>query len=325
MDVQSGSRPMKKLKTGLVLGGGGARGLAHIGVLQVLQSAGIQIDVVVGSSMGAIVGAVYAQHPDVDYVERKFRSFLLNGQETLLGAMRYRRSSGYEPDRFLKQISKEFKRRVVINLAAHRKSLLKPGRLANSIRILVEEGTIDQLTLPFACSAVDLISGEDIIFQSGDLYQALSASAAIPGILPPVEIGQQMLIDGSVTNNFPIETAREMGADIVLAVNVSADIDSQQNIENVVDVIMRSNAAASRKLNISALHQADFVLSPPTGSVYWADFENIDQLIQAGRQEMQRRLPELQRILRRRSSIIGRWDNWLLGKLRRHIDRRMQK
>jgi len=312
---------MKKLKIGLVLGGGGARGLAHIGVLQVLQAYGINVDMVAGTSMGAIVAAVYAQHPDADFVERKFRDFLKSDKYSLLGGVRFRKANAYEPEHLLQQLSREIKRRVVINMAAHRKSLLKAERLAIFLEYLVEEGKVENFTLPFACTSVDLNSGDDVIFREGDIHQALAASAAIPGFLPPVESEGRLLVDGSVTNNFPIDMVREMGADIVLAVNVSATFDDEEPAENVVDIILRSNAAATKKINTITLRSADFVITPPIGKVHWAEFEEIDFLIERGKAEAQRSVEAIKKLIKKNSSLTGRWDRWLMKQVHNHMSR----
>lgn len=312
---------MKKIKIGLVLGGGGARGLAHIGVLQVLQAYGINVDIIAGTSMGAIVGAVYAQHPDADFVERKFRDFLKSDKYSLLSGVRFRKENVYEPEHLLQQFSREIKRRVVINMAAHRKSLLKAERLTTFLEYLVEDSKIENFTLPFACTAVDLNSGDDVIFKNGDIYPALAASAAIPGFLPPVESNGRLLVDGSVTNNFPIDMVREMGADIVLAVNVSSTFDIQASAENVVDIILRSNAAATKKINTITLRSADYVVTPPIGKVHWAEFEEIDFLIEKGKAEAQRSVAAIRELINKNSSLIGRWDRWLMKKVKNHMTR----
>ncbi len=312
---------MKKLKIGLVLGGGGARGLAHIGVLQVLQAYGINVDIVAGTSMGAIVGAVYAQHPDADFVERKFRDFLNSDQYNLLGDVRLRKVKAYEPEHLLQQLSREIKRRVVINIAAQRRSLLKAERLVTFLENLVEDSKIENFTLPFACTAVDLNSGDEVIFKKGDIYPALAASAAIPGFLPPVESDGRLLVDGSVTNNFPIDIVREMGADVVLAVNVSAGFDAEESVSNVIDIILRSNAAATKKINTITLRSADFVITPPIGKVHWAEFEEIDFLIDKGKAETQRSVGALKNLIKKNSSLTGRWDKWLMKQVQNHMSR----
>ncbi len=312
---------MKKLKIGLVLGGGGARGLAHIGVLQVLQAYGINVDLVAGTSMGAIVGAVYAQHPDADFVERKFRDFLKSDKYSLLGGVRFRKANAYEPEHLLQQLSREIKRRVVINMAAQRKSLLKAERLATFLEYLIEQQNIEHFTLPFACTAVDLNKGEEVIFEEGDIYQALAASAAIPGFLPPVESNGRLLVDGSVTNNFPIDMIRGMGADIVLAVNVSTTFDAEEPVNNVIDIILRSNAAATKKINTITLRGADFVITPPIGKVHWAEFEEIDFLIEKGKAEAQRSVDAIKKLIKKNSSLTGRWDKWLMKQVQNHMTR----
>lgn len=314
---------MKKLKLGLVLGGGGARGLAHIGVLQALQAFEIQVDIVVGTSMGAIIGAIYAQHPDADFVESKFRVFLKSDKDNIIGGMRFRQDNPYEPEHLLSQLSKEIKRRIVINLAAHRKSLLKAERLAGSIKFLVENGNIENTTLPFACSAVDLTCGEEVVFTDGNIHRALMASAAIPGFLPPVEYDNHQLVDGSVTSNFSIEAARELGADIILAVDVSSVIEQEDKLDNVVDIIIRSNATATKKINKIALQDADYIITPPIGKVHWGEFEEIDFLIKKGKAEAQRSVEAIKKIIKKKSSLIGRWDKWLMTRLIKHMNRRM--
>lgn len=295
--------------------------MAHIGVLQVLQAYGIQVDIVAGTSMGAIVGAVYAQHPDADFVERKFRDFLKSDKYSLLGGVQFRKANMYEPERLLQQLSREIKRRVVINMAAQRKSLLKAERLTTFLDFLIEKGEIENLTLPFSCTAVDLNSGEEIIFKKGNIHAALAASASIPGFFPPQESGDRLLVDGSVTNNFPIEMVREMGADIVLAVNVSSPFDAENTVGNVVDIILRSNAAAIKKINTITLCSADYVITPPIGKTHWAEFEEIDFLIEKGKAETQRSVEAIQNLIKKNSSLIGRWDRWLMKKVQDHMNR----
>lgn len=314
---------MKKIKIGLVLGGGGARGLAHIGVLQSLQAYDIPIDIIVGSSMGAVIGAIFAQHPDADFVEKKYRDFLASDQFSTMGGTRFRKENKYEPEDLLQQLSREIKRRVVINMAAHRKSLLRPERLKVPVENLIEPGRIEDTAIPFACSAVDITSGEEVVFRSGDIHHAVSASAAIPGFFPPVSSGGHQLVDGSVINNFPIDTAREMGADVVIASNVSATFEPEE-VNNVVDIIIRSNAAASAKINRQALKNAEIVLTPPIGKVNWSDFEQVDFLIEKGKLEAQRSIEDIRRIVKKRSSLIGHWDHWLMKRMQIHLDKRFQ-
>ncbi len=311
---------MKNVKIGLVLGGGGARGLAHIGVLQALQAYDIPVDVVTGTSMGAMVGAVFAQKPDADYVEQKFRSYLQSDGFASLGGTQVRQSHTYEPEDLLHQLSREIKRRVVINMAAHRKGLLKSDRLKKAIDAVMEDTAIEDTVIPFACAAVDLTVGNEVLFTEGPIREAVQASAAIPGFLPPVDRDGHQLVDGSVCMNFPIESARALGADLIIAVNVSAEIEAGIEVDNVVDIIIRSNLAATAKINQLLLQSADFIINPPIGNIAWTAFEELDLLIKKGQAEAQRSISDIKQIIRKRSGIRGCINNYLQKKVQSYMD-----
>jgi len=295
------------------LGGGGARGLAHIGVLKALLKANISIDAISGTSMGALVGAVYAQNPDIGYVEQRFLEFINSDKFHSLGGVRFRQSQSYEPEDLLQQISREFKRRIIINLAAYRKSLLKSERLRIAVDELVEDKDIKQSDLPFACAAVDLLSGKEIIFTSGPIRRAVLASAAIPGIMPPVEIGNMQLVDGSVSLNFPVQAVRDLGAGFVIASDVSADFAEGKKLDNVVDIIIRTNAVATNKLNRLTLDTADAVLKPDVGKVAWSEFEKVESLIEVGERSVAAGVEQVSRRLQKINSPWNRLWRWLAG------------
>ena len=272
---------MKKAKIALILGGGGARGLAHIGVLKALEENGIPIDMVIGTSMGAMVGAVYAQNPDSKELEKKFVSFLKSERFQSIGINRFDKEHS-EPDNLLEQITKKIKRRVIINLAAHRQSLFKGERLMVAINQLINEGLIQDAKLPFACSALDLSKLEEVIFDQGDMRTAVSASSSIPGFLPPVEIDDELFVDGSICTNFPWDYTRDHGADIIIAVDVTLKNTQIVNPDNVIDIIMRTSMAANYKINRLALDNVDFVIRPPLGQIFWNEFDRYDSLIELG-------------------------------------------
>lgn len=311
---------MNRLKVGLVLGGGGARGLAHIGIIKVFEQHHIPIDVITGSSMGALVGAAYAQICNADELEHRFRTFLFSEKFKLFGGSRFRRENVYEPMDLLHQVSHEFKRRIIINLAAQRLSLLKSERLDVAIAGLVHKNRIEDLSIPFACVAVDLVSGDVVEFASGDLYDALRASASIPGIFPPFNLNGRLLVDGAVSENFPIETAKNLGADIIIISNVSAELNANSQVDNVVDIIIRSNLAATKRLNELARKRADLVLDPEVGNYHWSDFEQINDLIFAGRVAAEKKISKLEELIKKRSKLVARFKlktlekfNWQLS------------
>ena len=217
---------MAKTKIGVVLGGGGARGLAHVGLLKVLEANNIKIDFITGTSMGALVGAMYAQNPDASRIESRVREFISSDKFKRAGRNYFRHQSDYEPQDLIQHLGREFKKRIIINLAAHRISLMKGERLTLAVNDLIENGNIEDTKIPFACSSTDLNHGEAFIFKSGDIRNAITASAAIPGFIPPLKLDGRLLVDGSICDNFPVDTIREMGANFVIASNVSLDMDT---------------------------------------------------------------------------------------------------
>ncbi len=305
---------MRRLKIGLVLGGGGARGLAHIGVLKSLQEHNIPIDVIIGTSIGAIVGSAYAQNPDANLLEEKFHNFLSGNVFLSVGGVTFGRRRAYEPDDILQNISKQIKRRVAINVAANRQSILKDKRLKIAIDELLEDGNIENTKVPFACAAVDLISGQEIVFTSGDIKQLVQASSSIPGFLPPVVYDDLQLVDGSVCSNFSLEAAYNLGAEFIIVSNVSASHVESQPLDNVIDIIVRANTAATNKINSNILKRADFVFEPNVGEIVWNDFEHVDSIIEKGKEEAELRIENLNRSIKKESGFLGRLRRWLMKK-----------
>lgn len=183
-----------KPKLGLALSGGGARGLAHIGVLRVLAQAGIQIDVIGGTSMGGLIAAAYACGVPLEEIER--RALLLTHRRELI---------------------------KLLDLAPPRKGLIEGSRVKNFLADLFLDRNFENLSIPLSLSAVDLISSKEVVFTRGLVFPAVLATIAFPGLFPSVEIGPYRLVDGGVLNNLPVDRVRELGADIVIGVDVQFD------------------------------------------------------------------------------------------------------
>jgi len=297
---------MGKFKIGLVLGGGGARGLAHIGVLKVFEAHNIKIDVITGTSMGALIGALYAQNPDAKWVDQQVRTFIFSDKFKHAGKNYFRHQTNFEPEDLLQQLTKEIKKRVIINLAAHRKSLMKGERLTLAVNELIKPGKIEDTKLPFACAAADLKYGEAVIFDKGDIRFALTASAAIPGFIPPLESNGRILVDGSVNNNFPVDAARDLGADFIIASDVSLDMDSEINLNNVIDIIIRSNTVSTFHINRLLLEKVNCIISPDIGQIHWSEFDKYDMLVEKGKEAAEKEIVKLKKKLKSKYSIWGR-------------------
>ncbi|MBN2297537.1 MAG: patatin-like phospholipase family protein, partial [Deltaproteobacteria bacterium] len=187
----------RKKRTVLILGAGGSRGLAHIGVIRALKEENIPVDCIVGISFGAIIGAMYSLYLDIDEVEKRLKEYMNSPlfQET-------RRDMELpQPDMartFLEKIQSTIKQGYFFTRALSRKSVVTPETFVLHMKELVGDHTFADLKIPFKCSSVDLITGNPIIFTDGDLFMALQASCATPGFFPPVSMHGMLLVDGGV-------------------------------------------------------------------------------------------------------------------------------
>jgi NTE family protein len=291
----------KNVKVALTLGGGGARGLAHVGVLKVLQREGIRIDMVVGTSIGAVAGAIFAQTLDAESVHQRFRDFLLSPEFKNSGLDLFRKPEAAE--NFFGQVATYVKERIVINLAHSRPSLVKSWRLQKAIERMVDEANIEELKLTFAAVAGDLRTGQEVVFTEGSVRQAVAASSSIPGFLPPVELDGMLLADGAIVSPVPVRPARKLGADLVIAVDVSQDLDPEPEIENVIDVVFRTNLITAKRYNALLLEQADAVIRPQVGQVHWSEFKRLEELVEEGARATKAALPQIAEAIDRRRTL----------------------
>ncbi len=300
---------------GLVLGGGGARGLAHIGIIKKLVEYQIPIHVITGASMGAIVGAAFAYDRNINRVESDFREFVLGPNFQSLKGRLTDLNKVNQPEHFIRFVSNVVRRRIVINLAANRKSLIDARRLEFAINQLIPEGRIEDLKMPFACSALDLKSGNEVVFTRGDVRKALKASASIPGYLPPCEENGQMLVDGAVIDNFPIRAARELGANFILVCNVSPELKYAEQLENVIDIFIRAHHATVQRLNHLLMETSDFLLTPELGDLSWTEFEKIDTFVKQGEAIVEKNIVRLRHTLQQYDKFSERLKRWTARRL----------
>ncbi|HHE55322.1 MAG TPA: hypothetical protein ENL21_06030 [Caldithrix abyssi] len=273
---------MKNLKIGLVLGGGGARGLAHIGVIKGLLKHNIPLHCVTGASMGAIVGAAFCLLMDIEKVEQNFKHFIFSDKFVKLKGESVDLNSTEQPEGFFHYLTNIVKRRIVINLAINRRGLVDSDRLATAIQSLIPKVKIEHTHLPFACSALNLVTGQEQIFIRGDLHSALLASSSVPGYLPPAKMDGHEFVDGAVIDSFPIEVCKELGADFTIVCDVSPELETQSKFDNLIQVFIRSYRAVVKRLNNENLKKADFLIRPQLADRSWTDFEAIEFFIQQG-------------------------------------------
>ncbi|MGI9216840.1 MAG: patatin-like phospholipase family protein [Hydrogenophaga sp.] len=248
-------------RLGLALGGGAARGFAHVGVIQVLEQNGIRPDLVAGTSAGSLVAALYASG--------------MNGAELERAAL-----------------SMEEATLTDWTLPINGRGVLKGDALARYVRQAVNGRLIEQMALPLGILATDLGSGQGTLFRRGDAALAVRASSAVPGVFTPVAIAGREFVDGGLVAPVPVSQARAMGAEVVLAVDISADPEGN-NANGMLQVLLQTTAIMGQSINRHELKGADVVLRPALSGVGSADFSARQRSIAAGRAAMLAALPRL--------------------------------
>ncbi len=248
-------------KLGLALGGGAARGFAHIGVIQVLEEAGLRPDFVAGTSAGSVVAALYA-----------------SGKT---GAQ-------------LQQIGESMEEAAITDwtLPVFNSGILRGDALAKYVNQQVGGRSIENMTVPLGIVATDLYSGEMMVFQRGDTGLAVRASSAVPAIFQPVKISGRSYVDGGLVSPVPVRAARRMGAQVVLAIDITSPPDSSGS-EGTLAVLLQTASIMGKSINAFELKEADVVVRPDLRAVSSADFSSRKKAIEAGRRAMLELLPQL--------------------------------
>jgi NTE family protein len=255
---------VRKPKVALVLGAGSARGLAHIGVLQVLLENQIPFDFIVGSSMGAMVGAIYACGADI-----------------------------YMLDKMLEYMNT----RILFDVGVPRMGFITGNRVRNFLDLLTKKRLFAELDMPVAVVATDLITGQRVVITEGRLTDAVRASISLPGIFAPVIKDNMVLVDGAVSDRLPIEVAHELGADLVIAVDVTFGPGKKTTINNTMDVILTSLDIMSKYHFESVLVGADILIQPEVGHINPKEFDRSREAVDMGRKAAEAKVAEMKSML----------------------------
>ncbi len=295
----------RKKKLGLALGGGAARGLAHIGVLQAFEESDISIDLITGTSMGAIIGAMYAADSDIDALHGRMLAYLESSpfKKARLDFVAERKNKEVgEGEGLFYRFSQLARKKIFYTLAMTTLSFVSQETRDKSLEFLLPDIDIEDADLPFASIALDLISGKEVVINSGSMIKAIAATSALPGILPPVEYNGMSLVDGGWIDAIPVGPAKEMGADIVIAVDVGSEFAHEQPESSGLDVVFRADAATRNALSDLQLSQADLIICPAVGINHWADFSRAEEIINKGRYAALERMPEIKKLLKMKTT-----------------------
>jgi NTE family protein len=302
----------KQFKVGLALGGGAARAFSHIGVLDGLTRHGIPIDIVTGTSMGAIIGAMYVTQPNVAAIKRRFAAYI-ESEEFADSGLNFLKELDTHDEGLLAEMGRLARRGVFNALMVTKTSLVNGKTAASSYAYLIDDLNVEETRVPFAAVALDLLSGDTVVLDQGRLRDVIAASCAMPGVLNPVELDGRMLVDGGWAETVPIRAARQLGADFVIAVDVGESLRVFKEPRNALDVIARADALARTALNKEQIKGADVVLSPQNVVAHWADFSSSLQAIACGKKEVNLQIEVVREALKK--ARPGRRLGWFgLGK-----------
>ncbi len=255
--------PPKPAKIAVVLGAGAAKGFAHIGVLKVLESNKIPVHMIIGTSAGSFVGSLYAY--------------------------------GYNAFE-LQKLSFSIEKGDVIDLTIPDNGFIKGEKLEGYVNSILKNIPMEKLRIPFYAVATDIQSGREVVFGTGNTGTAVRASCSIPGIFRPVSISGRMYVDGGVVSPVAVDAAKRLGADVVIAVDISGDVDSSQP-EGTIDTILQSINIMYSKLASAQLSKADIVIKPKVGYIGSADFSKRHEAVLEGEKAAIAVLPKIQEMV----------------------------
>ncbi len=253
----------KNLKVGLALGGGVARGLAHIGVLKVLLQSGVSIDYLAGTSMGSLIASLYACDLSLNLIEK---------------------------------LAKRISRRMWMDFTIPRMGLMAGKRLEQLVYLLTKKRCIEELPLPLGIVATELTGGKRTVIRTGSIARAVRASCAIPGIYNPVKIRGRLLVDGGVLERVPARAVKEMGAEVVIAVDVGV-YEEEYKIKNMFDVIFKTIDIMAREIAGSRRLEADVLITPDLKEIAPFQFQRATEAIAKGEHAAFRALPLIRSLI----------------------------
>lgn len=294
-DADSTQFAPRRPKVGVVLSGGGAKGFSHIGALKVIEEAGIPIDYIGGTSMGSIVGGLYAVGYDVPMLERITveqnwdrilkdeipRKFL--PLEKRLNERHYLMTFPYKNGRL--KVKRSFADGVYVNMLLTR--LTMPA---------YQKREFDELPIPFLCIGTDMISSDAIEFRSGSLAQAIRSSMSIPFLFEPIDYDGKLLCDGGLKNNFPVQNVRDMGADIIIGVDLEITSSDPNQLDNSLRVLERLIAVVAQDESNRARKDCDILILPDVGSVNMLSFNDFGPILESGEVAAREKYPELKKL-----------------------------
>lgn len=267
--------------------------MAHIGVLNVLQQEGIEIDLIVGTSAGALIGGAYSAGMTTREITAKVNAYLKSPEfeDSAIKSLGMSFSPGQKS--FFQRAQIFTRNQYYLIKALFSPSILPVGDFQSLINYLLPDIDIRDTLIPFRAVTTDLITGKQVVLSEGPIRQAVLASSSVPGAVEPVRLGQWMLADGGVTSLVPVHAARAAGADVVIAVMVDRDLPADTDIDTAKDILYRAGEITANTLEAAELQNADVIIRPAVGDLHWTDFARAVDLIKTGEQAARAALKQI--------------------------------
>ncbi len=298
---------MSRQSISLALGGGGARGITHLGVLRVFEEENIVPSFIAGTSMGAVIGAMFARYRDTREMEERIANLVNSEFLHKAGLDSYASSDTTLQKRGLEYVFGRLRQNVQLTRVFTRSGTIPVEWLREAMEILVDDVDIADLSIPFCAVATDINTAKPVLFQSGPVRTALTASSAIPGVFTPFELNDMKLVDGGASYLTPVPPAKEFGSAPVIAVDVSKSLDNSTFSDRGYGIFFRSGDIAMSNYNTMLLEQADVVIRPDVAAITWADFKRYRELIEKGYIAARGKITEIDAVVQKESSFLQRW------------------
>ncbi len=290
----------RKKKVALALGGGAARGMAHLGVLKVLEEHGLIPDLIVGTSFGALIGAAYAskKYSISDLID-KLRFIIYSDEFKELGIGLINNIDRKKNIRLIKKLRSSFNELKFYHALFKKKYIVANSKFEKVVRLLLPDINIEDLPLKFGTVALDLRLKQEYLMDKGSLIKSVLASCCIPGIFQPVKMNNTLLVDGGWVNNVPVPFARRLGADKIMAVDVSNPFLKKIDYKSGLGLLWIADNITSKILKNYQILTADLVISPIVKKVEWFEFNRFNKIVEYGEKSALKHLDQIKKVFKK--------------------------
>lgn len=292
------------MKKAIALGGGGARGLAHLGILKVFEENNIKFDIIAGTSMGSVIGALYAIEQDVDKIQKILKDYLFN---KMFSKMNMEKLQGDSQSTSAKSLIRKAREFVKYGASNEANSFFANSMLEDMINTIIPDIDMQDTKIPLACVATDITNGKEKIFTKGSLRKIVLASTSIPGVFPPVNIDGIWYTDGAHVNVTPVSVARLMGADFVIGSDVKSKLKTLDVVPvNSRDIMNRCNFIANHLFYEILIKEANVVLEPNIKQISWSEFNKFNLMVNEGEKEAKSKLSIIKQEINKLNSPVSK-------------------